>query len=181
MEKVFAKKESEIIDNGFKERHLFSAAITPEGYVDYTDSILELVSEVYYISGNMGTGKSTILKKIIEEAKTRDYHIEIYHNSLIPEKVESIFIKELDTMITSNKNGNRFAKTKIDLDNYFDNKDLNEEDYETFKLLVEKGIKNLNGAKENHFILEKSYKLAINYRKVTEIQEKIYKEILDFK
>ena len=181
IEKVFSKEESKIKDNGFKERHLFSTAITPEGYVDYTESILEWVSDVYYISGEIGTGRSTILNRIIENSRIMDYHVEIYHDSLIPERVESVFIKELDTIVTTNKKGDDFAKVKTNLNNYFNDSKLNQDDYDAFNLLVERGVQGLSGAKANHFILESSYKPAVDYRKVTEIREQIFNEILNYK
>ena len=178
---VFEKKELKIIEDGFKTRHLFSSAITPEGYVDYTDSLLEGISEVYYIDGKIGSGKSTLLNRILEVAKITDYHIEIYHDSLIPEKIQSVFIKELDIIITSNENGEKFASLKVNLDNYFEGESDNEGDYEIFELLVEKGIKSLNMAENNHFILEKAYNPSVNYEKVTEVRERLFNEILDFK
>lgn len=181
IEEVFSKKEISIESNGFKERHLFSTAYTPDGYVDYTNSILKWVSDIFYINGEIGTGRSTLLKRILEEARMRNYQVEIYHNSLIPEKIETLFIKELDTIITSNKNGDSFAKTKIDFNNYFDSSKLNKEDYKIFNLLVQKGIESLGNAKENHFILEKSYRPAINYTKVTEVKEELFKEIMTYK
>lgn len=180
IEKIFSKENFEIENCGFKERHLFTTAITPDGYVDYTESVLQWVEDVYYINGEIGTGKSTILNRIIEESRMRDYHIEIYHDSLIPERVESVFIKEIDTIVTSNKNGDNFAKVKLNLNNYFDNSKLNQDDYDIFNLLVEKGIKGLNGAKANHFILESSYKPAVDYAKVTEERENIFSEILSY-
>lgn len=181
IEKVFAKKEFKTEFNGFQERHLFSTAYTPDGFVDYTNSILEWVEDVYYISGEIGTGKSTILRRILEEARIRNYQVEVYHNSLIPDKIETIFIKELDAIITSNKNGNNLAKTKIDLNKYFDKSKLNKEDYKIFNSLVQSGIESLSGAKENHFILERSYRPAIDYVKVTEVREGLFKEIMSYK
>ena len=105
MERIFSKEGKVIKSNGFKERHLFSTANTPEGYFDYTNTILKGVEDIYYIKGEIGTGKSTLLYRILEEAKFKNYQVEIYHNSLIPEKLESIYIKELDTIITSNDHG----------------------------------------------------------------------------
>ena len=180
IDEIFQREGSKIIDDGFKIRHLFSSAITPEGYVDYIDSLLEQTSLIYYIGGKMGTGKSTILKRILDEGRVRNYHMEIYHDPLVPEKIESIFIKELNTTITSNKYGDKIAQTKINLDNYLQGENNNEEDYEIFQLLVEKGIKSLNEAKNNHFILEKAYNPWIDYEKVTEIREILYNEILKF-
>lgn len=180
IDEIFEKQESKIINDGFQIRHLFSSAISPEGYVDYTDSLLEKLSEVYYIGGKMGTGKSTLLERILNEGRIRNYHMEIYYDPLIPEKIQSVFIKELDTMITSNAKGDIFAEVKINLDEYFQGHSNNEEDYEVFKSLVEKAIKSLKGDKNNHFILEKAYNPSINYEKVTEVRERLFNEILGF-
>ncbi|MGJ0846010.1 ATP-binding protein [Tissierella praeacuta] len=180
LEKIFSKREIKIISNGFRERHLFSTAYTPYGFVDYTNTILEWVEDIYYIDGTIGTGKDTLLSRILGEAKLRNYEVEIYHNSLIPEKIESIFIKELDTIITSNKYGEKFAKTKVDLNKYLDNSKLSREDYKMFNALVDKGIESLNGAKENHFILEKAYKPSVDFLGVTKVKEEIFNEILSY-
>lgn len=181
VEKIFSKGKIHLESNGFNERHLFSTAYTPDGYVDYTSSILEYVEHMYFINGEIGTGKSFLLSRVLEEARNRDYQTEVYYDSLIPNKVETVFVKELDTIITSNKNGDNLAKTKIDLNNYFDNRKLNKEDYIIFNQLIEKGIESLNNAKKNHFILEKSYKPAIDYSRVAEIREKLYNEIISYR
>lgn len=176
---IFSKDEQEIEDNGFRERHLFSTAYTPEGFVDYTDTVLKWIEDIYFIEGDIGTGKSTLLNRILEEAKLRNYHIEIYHNSLITEKIESVYIKELDTIITSNEHGKDMAKYTLNLNHYFDNSQINNEDYELFNSLVKKGIMSLSGAKENHYILEKSYKPCIDYTQIDKLREKIFEEIFD--
>ena len=65
------------------ERHMFSNANTPEGYVDYTQTILEEIPTIYYIEGEIGTGKSTLIKRLIEKSKMKGYSMEIYHNATI--------------------------------------------------------------------------------------------------
>lgn len=180
IEKVFSKKEIPVDSNGFKERYLFSTAYTPSGFMDYTKTILEWVPDLYYINGDIGTGKDILLNRMLEEAKIRDFTVEVYLNSFIPDMIESLYIKELDTIITADKNGESLAQSKIDLNKYFDNSNTNKEDYDLFESLVNKGIKSLGGAKENHFILEKSYGSAINYKEIDRIREEIYKEILSY-
>lgn len=180
IDKVFSNKEVEVKINGFDERHLFSTAYTPEGFIDYTSTILEHVSHVYYIEGEIGTGKSLLLKRILEESRIRNYSVEIYYNSLLPDKIESIFIKNLDTIVTSNENGGHFAKFTLNLNDYIDISKVNSEDYSTFNFLIEKGINSLGGAKENHFILEKSYRPAIDYDEINKVKEEIYNEIVTY-
>lgn len=178
---IFSKRENKAEFYGFKERHLFSTANTPEGYFDFTDTVLEWVGDVYYIKGEIGTGKSTLLYRIFEEAKLRNYHVEVFHNSLLPEKIESLYIKELDTIITSNEHGKKKAKYTLNLNDFFDDSKINYEDYEIFNILVEKGIKSLSKAKENHFILEKAYGPCIDYSQIDKLREELYEEILSLK
>ena len=66
---------------------MFSNANTPKGYVDYTNTILQWIPTIYYIEGEIGTGKSTLINRLIEESKIRGYSMEIYHNSTMPEKM----------------------------------------------------------------------------------------------
>ena len=75
-----------------KERHLFGTAITPIGHIDYTDSILSQVKKVYYLDGEIGTGKTTFLTKVYEKAVQKGMSVEVYHYPLIKEKIETIII-----------------------------------------------------------------------------------------
>ena len=162
----------------FTWRDMFSSANTPEGYVDYTDTILKGISTIYYIEGEIGTGKSTLIKRLIEESKIRGYSMEIYHNPTIPEKIETLIIKGIDICISSNKNALKFPHNKINLNEYFNPNVKDKKDYNIYYLLIEKGISYLSGAKKNHEILEKSYKPAVNYEGITKVREEILKEIM---
>lgn len=179
--KVFNQDQIDFHNNGLKERHLFSAAYTPEGYVDYTNWILEGVSNVYYIKGDIGTGRSQVLCTLLKESKLRNFNAEIYYNPFRPKEIESLFIKDLDTIITTNKAGISYSKDTIDFDNYFNNSFINLEDYEMYNFLLEKGIENLKKAKNNHSILEKIYGSTIDYSRISETREKLYEDILKYK
>ncbi|HSH36391.1 ATP-binding protein [Schnuerera sp.] len=179
IDEIIDKKPNDI-KVSFKERHLFSNANTPQGFVDYTEFILEGIQTIYYLQGEIGTGKSTLLNRLIEECKIRGYHIEIYHNSTIPEKIESLIIIDLNICITSNKYGIKYADKKIDLNKYFDDRIKNSEDYNTYKLLIKKATDSLANASENHQILEKVYKPAVNYSGVNRIREELLNEILAY-
>ena len=144
------------------ERHMFSNANTPEGCVDYTQTILKWIPTIYYIEGEIGTGKSTLIKRLIEKSKMEGYSMEIYHNSTIPQKIETLIIKDIDICITSNKNALKFPHNKVNLNEHFNQNVKDSKDYEIYYLLIEKGISNLSRAKKNHEILEKSYRPAVN-------------------
>lgn len=178
IDKVFSNEEKQIEYNGFHERYLFSSAFTPEGFVDYTKTILDGVGYIYYIKGEVGTGKSLLLNRMVDRAKILNYSVEIYYNSMFPNKIESLYIKDLDVIITSNKLAEDYAKEIIDFGEYIDIDKLNKEDYKFYDLLIDRGIESLSKAKDNHFILEKSYNPAINYDGIDNIRIKLLKEIL---
>lgn len=178
MKSIFSIKETRIKSNGFKERHLFSTANTPEDFVDYTGTLLD-VDNVFYISGEIGTGRSKLMKLIGQNSSVLNYDIEIYHNSMMPDNIESIYIKNLNTIITSNENGNTVKNTLIDLNKYIDLEKINNEDYKVYKLLFKKGIESLSNAKDNHFILENAYKSSIDYSGVDIVKNRILSEIID--
>lgn len=177
---IFSKKPVKDKKLLFKERHAFSTANSPKGYVDYTDTLLEGIENIYFINGEIGTGKSTLLKRLAEECRIRDYSIEIYHNSTFPEKLETLIIKDLNTAITSNSKGTRFPHIFIDLNEYFDYTVRNKADYEVYELLYKKAIEALSEARKNHDILEKAYIPAVDYSKVEQARENILEEILEF-
>lgn len=177
MENIFDIESKAIKDTGFKTRKLFSTAYTPEGYIDYTEFILEDINNRYYLQGDIGTGKSKFLNKIVEEANIRNYYIEIYYNSLIPNKIESIFIPEIDIIVSSNITTKKFPHTIIDFNQFFDNSCNNQDDYQAYESLIDRGVKGLKGAKENHSILEKTYKKVVDYKGIDEEREKIWEEI----
>jgi hypothetical protein len=177
IEEIFSKEPKYNANIDFAQRHMFSNANTPDGYIDYTKTILEWFPNIYYIEGEIGTGKSTLMKRLIEESKIRGYSIEIYHNSTIPEKIETLIIKDINTCITSNKHGLDFSHNKVNLNEYFNEKIKDNKDYEVYNLLIQKAIANLSTARNNHEILEKCYKTAVDYQGINKIREKILEEI----
>ncbi len=179
IERIFSKDIAINDIDGFKERHLFSAAYTPEGFVDYTSTIIDGVKDRYFLNGNIGTGKTTFLKRIAEEAKIRNFHIELFHNPMVPQKLDSLIIKELNTIISTIKETKNYIFTTIDLEEYLDSDSLKEEDLILYNSLIEKGIEALKSAKENHGILESIYKKCIDYRGVTNEKNTLWEEIME--
>lgn len=179
IERIFSKEILNSRIDGFKERHLFSAAYTPEGFVDYSSTIIDGVKDRYFLKGNIGTGKTTFLKRIAEEARIRNFHIELFHNPMIPHKLDSLIIKELNTVISTTKETKNYIFTTIDLDEYFDSSYVKDEDLIIYNSLIEKGIEGLKGSKENHIVMESIYKKCIDYRPITAVKELIWEEIIE--
>lgn len=160
-----------------KERHLFNTAFTPSGIVDYTETLLK-DKKIYYINAEYGIGKSTLLDIISKEGLLRGYNIEIYHEPLIPQKINTIIISELNLVLSAADYAKNNYYKKIDLNQFLRDDTKNQEDYKVFNNLIDKGIKSLSKAKKNHDILEEAYHPAIDFNGIEKEREKIIKEIM---
>jgi len=168
------------------DRHLFGSAYTPSGWVEHTNSILQDAEKVYLIKGDYGTGKTTLLTKIYKEAISSGLDVEVYHTPLIPEKIETLYIKDLNVGLTiSNGYAGELEKV-IDLDAFIDNKlyqkhtDNIEEDKKILKFLVDIGLKNISRAKELHDVLEESYIPNMDFVQVNSVKDNIIERILKY-
>lgn len=168
-----------------KNIELFGSAITPVGFVDHTKDIFPKDAEVYYLDGDIGTGKTIFLQRLIERAEIKGYRVEIYHNPLIPEKIESIYIDTLNIGFTSSK---QFLNNKkIDFNEFLDESLIvkYEEDIKKDKKvldeLLETAIASLKRAKANHDIIESYYVENMDFDGVNILKEEIIKKINAYK
>lgn len=88
--------------NGGKERHLFAWAHTPQGKMEFIDTLLIDTETLYTLIGQPGTGKSTFLSKIAERAITYGLDVEYYHNTLNPQQLDLIILPELRIALVIN-------------------------------------------------------------------------------
>ena len=169
-----------------KDRHLFGSAYSPTGWVEYTDTLLYGLDKIYHITGEIGTGKSYLLKKISDESLARGLDVEIYHTPLIPKDIETIVIKDLDIALTTSEMANKFDCLRVDLDKYI-NKDVIqkyeediEEDKEVFDNLVQIAINDFASAKENHDGIEEYYVPNMDFDAIEEVRKEIIERILSY-
>lgn len=161
-----------------KERHLFSSAYTPGGLIEHIDTILENAQNIYYIKGDIGTGKTTLMQKIMHEGLIRGLNVETYHNPLIPSKIETIVIPEVKIAVTASKAAAKYNHEEIDLDAFLNKGLKNQRDYEILEELISEGVNNLKEAKKNHDILEKCYAPSMDFQGVNKKRDDLLKEIL---
>ncbi|MDI9568880.1 MAG: PRK06851 family protein [Bacillota bacterium] len=174
---------------GYK-RHLFARAITPEGMLNYVDTIIGPCSVKYVIEGEPGTGKSTLIEKIATAALERGYTVELYHCPLNPEKVEHIVIKELDVALTKSIEPHRYCYNPgdrvINLNEGLNQKvvakytTLVNENREMFFTLFNQAIKFIGRAKEHHDRLETYYTPYMDFAAIARRREEILQEILAY-
>ncbi|MBE7028537.1 MAG: hypothetical protein E7407_05850 [Ruminococcaceae bacterium] len=85
-------KEGKVIDR-------FLGAATAFGAVDYIEDLTENINKRYFIKGRPGTGKSTFMKKIVNEAKMHGFDTECYHCAFDPKSLDMVVIRELSICI----------------------------------------------------------------------------------
>lgn len=167
------------------ERHLFSCAYTPAGFIDYTDSILQSCSKVYYLEGAPGTGKSTLMSKIAARAVEQGVDVEIFHTPLIPDKIGTIIIKGRDIAITSSEKFKDNNDQAVNLNDFLNpdkianyDEDI-KSDYELLEDLINKGISCIFKAKAEHDVLEQFYIPHMNFAAAGEKYQKLMSRIIN--
>lgn len=79
--------------------HRYLGAATPEGANDFIPNITRNIEKRYLIKGRPGTGKSTILKKLLKASEKSGYDLEVYHCGFDPNSLDMIVIRELSIAI----------------------------------------------------------------------------------
>lgn len=161
-------------------RHLFNRALTPQGLTDYTETLIEDIEYIYYLKGEYGIGKSTLLRRVVEGAVLRGYDVEVFHQPLIPQKINCIILPQLSISIITDEIDVKFERKVIDLDDCLKEKIDLVENHNIFESLIGKGIEYLKNAKANHDILEEYYHEVIDFDGIEEEKEKLIKKINGF-
>ena len=168
-----------------EERHMFGRAITPVGIVDHTDSIISSMNKIYYLKGDIGTGKTDFLNSVCKEAIKKGMEVELFHYPLVPKKLETIIIKDLDVAITTSDLFER--EENIDFDVYLDKDGLKkykeniEFDKKIFEELISYAIDELSKAKSEHDVIESYYVPNMNFDKIDVLKNKIIEDIKKYK
>ena len=172
----------------YKEQiHLFGSGLTPLGHIEYTDTILDNVSKIFYLKGDLGTGKSTLLNKVANKATENGLEVEVFHAPLLPEKIETIYIKGLDVGITTSKLFKDKHLETLDLNEFMDLKkhDKYKEELEysnkTLNDLLEYGMLNIKRAKEQHDVLENYYVPNMDFTELNKLKDILIERILEYK
>lgn len=167
----------------------FLGAATPAGAVDFVPNLTETVGKRYFIKGRPGSGKSTMLKKLAAEAKSRGYEVEVYHCGFDPHSLDMVIVRELDFAIfDSTAPHEYFPERETDeiIDMYTELIEPGtDERYAAeikdvgsrYKNKMSEAISSLAKAKELRDRLEKIYISAMDFSKVDGIASQIQAEI----
>lgn len=77
----------------------FFGCATPSGNVNYIKNLTSDLTKRYFIKGRPGSGKSTMMAKIANNAIQRGLDTEIYYCSFDPDSLDMVLIRELGICI----------------------------------------------------------------------------------
>lgn len=80
-------------------KHRFFGGSTYRGPMDYVENITENIASRFFIKGRPGSGKSTMLKKILSNASQRGIDVEVYHCGFDPDSLDMLLFPELNLCI----------------------------------------------------------------------------------
>ncbi len=78
-----------------KVSHRFFGALGKDGTVNFLESLLAGVQNRCFIKGRPGTGKSTLMKKLVERAGKQGLDAEVYHCSFDPTSLDMVVLPQL--------------------------------------------------------------------------------------
>jgi hypothetical protein len=81
---------------------------TKDGVVNVVPELLAALSTKYFLKGRAGTGKSTLMKKIMAGCLEHGYDVELYHCSFDPKSVDMVLVRDLSFCIFDSTDPHEF-------------------------------------------------------------------------
>ncbi|MGJ9457759.1 hypothetical protein [Oceanobacillus sp. CF4.6] len=88
--------------------HRFFGTNTADGIVNEVPHLIENITNVYFIKGRAGTGKSTFMKKVAKACEQHGFDVELYHCSFDPNSLDMVLVRELDLCIFDSTDPHEF-------------------------------------------------------------------------
>lgn len=171
-----------------KARRLFATAITPDGPVSHLETIVGRLGKRYIINGDDGTGKSTLVRRLMEAALARGYNVTAFHCALDPKLVDHLVIHEMDLAIINNvephiylpKDGDTIIDTMTCVDPVINEAYLAEKGAARgmYRQCMEQAVSFINRAKKMHDEMEKYYVPYMNFDEINDRRAKVMQRIL---
>lgn len=171
------------------ERHLFGSALSPKGPVNFLDTVYGPMEKRYIIKGDYGTGKSTIVGKIFNEAVSRGFYVEAYHCPLTSDHLEHLVIPELSVAVLTSVPPHVVepdchilavdTSEFVDADAIVRVKGDMDEARTLYQASMDRAVGFISRAKANHDALETFYIPNIDFAKVSARRDDILGRILE--
>jgi len=174
-------------------RHLFAAAITPEGIVTKAESLVENSFTVTAVKGSPGGGCQDLFKDVERIINLSGVFAEIYHCPFDPQNIDIIIIPENNSMLID-LSANIVDYEKIlpvhklkrflDFDQFLEQSVLDPyakvvaSARERFTAGIQESIAMINAAKKYHDELENYYIPAMNFEAMDQLRKETVERLL---
>ncbi|MCL6477672.1 MAG: PRK06851 family protein [Peptococcaceae bacterium] len=172
-----------------RARRLFITAITPDGSVSHLDTVVDHLSKRYIISGDDGTGKTTLVRRLMDAAMMRGFNVEAYHCALSPDNIDHLVIPALDTVVINSvephfykpRKGDRVIDTMQFVNPVLNTQYLAEKTTarEMYRRCMELAVDFIAKAKAEHDRMETYYVSYMNFDEINARREKTLMRILE--
>ncbi|MFZ5642201.1 MAG: PRK06851 family protein [Bacillota bacterium] len=172
-----------------KARHLFITAITPDGSVSHLDTVVDKLGKRYIITGDDGTGKTTLVKRLADAAMMRGFDVEAYHCALTPDNIDHLIIPALDIAVINSvephfykpQDGDEVIDTMQFVNPVLNTQYLAEKTTarEMYRRSMELAIEFISKAKAEHDRMETFYVPYMNFDEINARRDKTLSRILE--
>lgn len=186
IETLIQTLSSEIIENRPGEKHYFAGVITDDGLVDYIDELSVNCKRRYIFKGPTGSGKSTVINALVNEAKQKGYFLEYYHCGLEVDHLVMVVIRNLQLALIEPGHAEIVLKqgdTVVDMTQYLDSYDSEEaaiktsEAYRRYELLLLQAQHELENLRLSTREVKKIYTSAMDFERLDRKRQEIADEI----
>jgi len=98
-----------------KQAHVYKRLFgtnTIEGAINEVEQIIEPIKHRVFIKGRAGTGKSVLLKKVLNECVRLGYDVELHHCSFDPHSIDMVLIRDLNYCLFDSTAPHEFFPTR---------------------------------------------------------------------
>jgi len=174
-----------------RQRHMFASAITHDGPVHHLDSLFWNVRKRFIVTGFSGTGKSVLMKRIVDGSVFKGLDVDVFHCPMDPEKIEHIIIKDLNLGFVTSVKPHTLVKIR-DNDDLIDfnavlvssrisgYEEVINYDSSIFWDLIHRTVKYLDNAKKLHDEMERYYVKNMNFNEIDKTRELTLSRILKY-
>ena len=172
-----------------RARHLFATAITPAGPESHLNTLVDHLAKRYIVSGDDGTGKSTLVARLMDAAMMRGFNVEAYHCALTPENIDHLIIPALNVAVINSVEPHFYMPGENDAvfdTMQFVNPIVNEQYLaektvarEMYRRSMELAVEFIAKAKGEHDCMEAFYTPHMDYAAINARREKTLQRILE--
>ena len=181
-----------VADRPGVERHLFASAITPDGFVNYLETVVAGCNRRYVVRGGPGSGKSTLISRVAARAVECGMDAELFHCSLNPASLEHLVIPSIGAAMITSVEPHEWKPSPhdiaddviIDMEQCLDpaavrrNQGIIEYDRKLMHEAMSRAVHFLGEARRAHHFLESFYTPNIDFDAIGELRERTLQRIL---